>query len=132
MKFRDILKSLERKYILVKSVARKKPLWITRKTIEAVRKKRRAYVRYRDSKHLACVMVDRRASVEVRRTKLSFERKLAHNIKYDTKSFFAYVRLKSKAKAKVGALRNQELLETGEEVGMSLVDTLDMCSVGRI
>ena len=53
--------------------------------------------------------------MEVRRAKMSFERKLAHNIKYDSESFFAYVRSKSKAKAKVGALRNQErrLLESG-------------------
>ena len=43
-KFRDRLESLERKYIPVKTVARRKPLWITVKAIEAVRKKRRAYI----------------------------------------------------------------------------------------
>ena len=117
-KFKDLLKSLERKYIPVKYVARKKPLWITRKAIEAVRKKRRAFARYRDSRHPACVVAGRRASVEVRRAKMSFERKLTHNIKYDSKSFFAYVRSKSKAKVKVGSLRNREgeLLESGEGV----------------
>ena len=118
-RFRDRLKSLERKYIPVKTVAGRKPLWITRKAIEAVRKKRRAYGRYRDNKHPACVVADRGALVEVRRAKMSFERKLAYNIKYDSKSFFAYVRSKSKTKAKVGALRNQEgrLLESGGDWG---------------
>ena len=38
-KFRDRLKSVERKYVPVKTVARRKPLWITAKAIEAVRKK---------------------------------------------------------------------------------------------
>ena len=85
-KFRDRLKSVtvERKYVPVKTVARRKPLWITAKAIEAVRKKRRAYARYRDGKHPACVVADRRASVEVRKAKMSFERKLAHNIKFDS------------------------------------------------
>ena len=54
------------------------------------------------------MVADRRASVEVRKAKMSFERKLAHNIKFDSKSFFAYVRSKSKVKAKVGALIDQD------------------------
>ena len=118
VKFRDLLKSLERKYIPVRKVARRKPLWITNKAIELVRRKRRAHARYKDSKHPACVVANRRASAEVRRAKMNFEKKLAQNIKYDSKSFFAYVRSKSKAKVRVGSLRGQdgELMESGEEV----------------
>ena len=101
VKFRDLLKALERKYIPAKNTARRKPLWITRRAVEAVRKKRRAHARYKDSKHPACVEANRRASAEVRKAKMSFERKLAQNIKYDSKSFFAYVRSKSKAKVRL-------------------------------
>ena len=41
---------------------------------------------------------------EARRSKEKFERKLAQNIKSDTKSFFAYVRTKSRTKDKLAPL----------------------------
>ena len=48
------------------------------------------------------------ASSEVREAKLSFERKMAENIKYDKKSFFAYVRSKSKSKVGVSKLMTDD------------------------
>ena len=39
---------------------------------------------------------------EIRKSKLNFERKLAANIKQDSKSFFAYIRSKQKVKDMVG------------------------------
>ena len=58
------------------------------------------------------------ARVEIKKARMNFENKLAQNIKYDSKSFFAYVRSKSKARVKRGSLKddNGRLLEKGGEV----------------
>ena len=42
----------------------------------------------KDSHHPACVRASRLASREVKKAKLHFEKKLAENIKKDSKSFF--------------------------------------------
>ena len=44
---------------------------------------------------------------EARRSKEKFERKLAENINNDSKSFFAYIRTKSRTKAKLAPLVNK-------------------------
>ena len=57
------------------------------------------------------------ASDAVRNSRLHFEKMLALKIKDDKKSFYAYVRSKTKSKAQVGPLRNmqgQEVTEAGE------------------
>ncbi len=46
------------------------------------------------------------ATNEVRKTKRNFEHKLAHNIKSDSKSFYAYVRSKQNVRDKVGPLED--------------------------
>ena len=73
-----------------------------------IKEKYKVYRKYRDSKHPACIMADRKAHREIRRAKCNFERKLADNIKRDTKSFYAYVRNKAKAKTNVGPLVDKD------------------------
>jgi len=46
----------------------------------------------------------RAAAVEIRRSKRSFEKKLAMNIDLDRKSFYAYVRSRSRSRHVVGPL----------------------------
>ena len=46
------------------------------------------------------------ATNEVRKSKQNFEHKLAHNIKSDGKSFYAYVRSKQNVRDKVGPLED--------------------------
>ena len=45
---------------------------------------------------------------EIRNSKRSYEQKLAFNIKYDSKSFYAYVRSKQKVQDKVGPLEGSD------------------------
>ena len=61
----------------------------------------------------------RLASREVKKAKLNFEKKLADNIKKDSKSFFAYVRGRSQATRKLGPLSDSggNLVESSD--GMS-------------
>ena len=44
--------------------------------------------------------------IEIRKSKRTFEKKLAGNIKNYSKSFYAYVRNKQKVRDKVGPLKN--------------------------
>ena len=45
---------------------------------------------------------------EIRNSKRSYEQKIAFNIKYDSKSFYAYVRSKQKVQDKVGPLEGSD------------------------
>ncbi len=45
-------------------------------------------------------------NTEIRKAKINFETKLADNIKEDPKSFYAYVRSKSKARVKIGPIKD--------------------------
>ena len=54
----------------------------------------------------ACIRATKAADKEVKDANANFEKRLADNIKTDSKSFFAYVRKRSKTKVKVGPLIN--------------------------
>ena len=56
------------------------------------------YANYKEALNLA--------TTEIRKSKRTFEQKLAGNIKNDSKSFYAYVRSKQKVRDKVGPLEN--------------------------
>jgi len=78
--------------------------------------KHRVYRKYKNSQHPACVRSSRKASGKVNN---NFEKKLAENIKKDSKSFFAYVCGRSQATRKVGPLTDNggKLVESSD--GMS-------------
>ena len=118
VKFKEIIQGLERKHVPVRRETGRKQLWMTGKAMRAVRRKRKIYARYRDGRHPACVEANKMARTEIKKARKNFETKLAQNIRYDSKSFFAYVRSKSKARVKTGSLKddNGKLLEKGGEV----------------
>ena len=58
------------------------------------------YANYKEALNLA--------TTEIRQSKRTFEKKLAGNIKNDSKSFYAYVRSKQKVRDKVGPLENNK------------------------
>ena len=58
------------------------------------------YANYKEALHLA--------TTEIKKYKRTFEKKLAGNIKNDSKSFYAYVRCKQKVRDKVGPLENNK------------------------
>ena len=94
MSFRDRL-LLESKYISVQksNCGKRKKIWINNRAVRSVNRKRKVFRKYKDRNHPACKEASRKAAVDVRNARLIFETKLADNIKYDSKSFFAYVRV---------------------------------------
>ena len=81
---------------------------MTRKALKAVRCRRQLYRKYRDAKHPAYVKAAKKARLLTKQARRNFEEKLALKIKEDKKSFFAYVRRKSKSNVKVGSLTNNQ------------------------
>jgi len=79
---------------------------MTYKALKAVQHRRQIYNKYKDIKHPAYVRAAKAANTLVKQARKKFEDCLAKKIKDDRKSFFAYVRRKSKCNVKVGSLLN--------------------------
>ena len=87
---------------------KKKPMWMDSAAHKAQNRKHTKYDIYKKFKTERSRNNYKEAlnyyTKEARRSKEKFERKLAQNIKSDTKSFFAYVRTKSRTKDKLAPL----------------------------
>ena len=98
----------------------KKPLWMTGKVLRSV-KKSINFGRNGGS----TMMMNRRGSIknrltkQIRLAKRNFERKIAKNIKADSKSFFTYVRSKTRVQSTVGPLMDENgvLVSDSQEMG---------------
>ena len=86
--------------------------------MDAVRKKYKIYSRYKNDKHPAYVKAEAKAKRSIRETRRNFESKMAANIKMDTKSFYAYVRSKSKSRIGVGHLLSGSGVKSESEIEM--------------
>ena len=109
--FKDLMVQLQRTHIPVKTFRKnavKKAVWLDRKAVAAVRRKRRVYCKYKDNNHPAVKAQNKRARSELKRARWKFEKKMAVNIKSDTKSFFAYIRSLSSSSVKPTILHQQD------------------------
>jgi len=93
-----------------KASRRKKPLWMTGRVLRTVKRKHMLWKkwkrsnndnRYNDYKKQAIM-----ASKSVRLAKRNFEKSIANNIKKDVKSFYTYVKSKTRVKESVGPLKD--------------------------
>ena len=91
---------------------------MTYRARRAVINKRKVFAKHKNSEHPRCVEANRKAAKEVRSAKLSYEKKLADNVKYDAKSFYAYMRSKCKSRSGIGVLSRDDggRAESPEEV----------------
>ena len=127
MKFKDKLQHQITANVPMKQQAKKKKtLWITKKAQRSVRRKQRAWRKYQKQKTTKNLefyqKCQKEAKQDVRQAKRDFERKLAQNIKEDSKSFYAYVRSKQKIKEAVGPLKrdNGETIPPGQQTADAL------------
>jgi len=73
--------------------------------LKSVKVQHRVLRKYKNSSHLACQRVSKIASqetIKAKKAKYNFEKNLAENIKKDTKSFYAYITDKAKARRNIG------------------------------
>jgi len=120
VRLKDILLDLRNKFVPVTVVKDKgKVPWMNYRALKWIKKKHRVFRKYKNSNHPACRRVSKIASRETKRAKYNFERKLAENIKKDTKSFYAYVKGKAKAGRNIGPLLNDQNEVVDSVEGMS-------------
>ena len=118
--FSDNLTREMRKHIPVsKGRERFRKPWMNKNTAEAIDKKRRAWVKYqncRSDENFSDYKKYRDSATNVvREAKYSYEKSLAENIKEDNKSFWRYVKSKTKTKDSVCDL-------VGEDGSLSKTD----------
>ena len=104
--FLCILKQLESQFVPLRKSNKRhhKVPWMTYKAIKLVNHKHKLYKKYKSVRHPAYAKAAREATREVRRAKRNFEKKLSENIDTDRKSFYSYVRSRSRAKEVIGSL----------------------------
>ena len=112
--FCSVIKGLEDTYVPMKKHGKlhKKAPWLSHKAVKLELKKKKLYKKYKNVKHPAYMKAAREASLEIRRSKRNFERKLAKNIDTDKKSFYAYVRSRSRTRPAVNTLVNSQDVTT--------------------
>jgi len=108
--FKAILIQLEDSFIQLKSTLNscfRKPVWMTNKASNSVKRKYKVFSRYKNKDHPAVKAANKAARKEIKKAKKNFEKKLATNIKHNSKSFYSYVRSKAKAKVQISSLKDE-------------------------
>ena len=110
--FQHMMEECVQRFIPEKSRRRKKRPWFTRKVERARRKKYHLWKKYQETKEYHIYTSYKRqmnkATKELRKAKRRFEKKLSQKIKDDPKTYYAYVRSKTKTKETVGPLTDGE------------------------
>ena len=113
-KFTIAIDELRDKFVLLKKNKRKigKCKWVTRAVVKARRAKIKAWDKYQMEKteeHWNSYKQKLKISRDrVRWAKRRFEKRLADNIRQDSKSFYSYVRSKQRTKDRVGPLKDDD------------------------
>ena len=88
----------------------KRPPWLKRKVKKAIDKRHKFWKEYKINPSYENMVRYKskrnEVTVDIRKAKADFELKLAENIKEDPKSFYSYVRSKSKSKGGIGPLKD--------------------------
>ena len=112
----NIIHEAVRKFVPIKTRRRRgkasKPLWWNRNIYKARRNRLRWWNRYKESKlhedYLKYQSAQRKAGKLIRQAKRKLEKKIADNIKIDTKHFFKYARSQMRAKETIGPIEDKD------------------------
>ena len=81
-----------------------KPVWMTYQAYKAVKKQYRVYAKYKNRNHPAYITASDRTKKLIKTARNNFEVKLAAKIKEDKKSFYAYLRSRTKTRTSHGPI----------------------------
>ena len=111
--------------VKIKRKQRTKPLWMTPSALKASQVKRQLWAKYKQTRHRNDFKSYRKArdkaAHDLRKARREFEKKLARNLKTNSKSFWNYVNSKRKTKSKVN-----DLIDTN---GIFTTDDLEKANV---
>ena len=127
-KLNEVIQEDIRRFVPCRNVANKSrnPLWMTGKVLRNVKKKHKLWKKWKESSDdnvkIKYKKQVNKASKVVRLAKRDFERKIAKNIKKDSKTFFKYARSKTRVKSTIGPLidDNDVLICDDQEMGQML------------
>src|SRR5260221_11431428 len=109
--FKNTIDEVIKTYVPKKRVSRRnKCLWQNWKTRKAMKRRKRKWQKYKESNDIGDWWSYKQArnnvTRELRNARLQFEQKLTTDIKKNQKTFFSYVRSKSRTKDRVGPLKD--------------------------
>src|SRR6478609_10784429 len=108
--FKCRLLSVRDKHVKTKKLKNQKsrPMWMTQRIDKLIRKRNKSWTKFSNSPSYLLKnkynQLKREVSKEIKSAKVTFEERLADEIKTEPKAFYSYVRGKSKSKVKVGPL----------------------------
>lgn len=108
--FKDKLVECEAQFVPKRKCInrRLKPVWMTYRVLKCLKRKHRTFSKYKRVDHPANVKAAKSAKSELCKARRNFETKLAQKIKFDKKSFFAYVRSRTRCRTIPGPLVNRD------------------------
>ena len=96
-----------------------RPIWMTRNIMRIIRKKRRLWRVYKQTKdyreYLAYKKVENTVQRSVRQAKRKFERNLAKEVKKSPKAFYSYLKTKTANKETVGPLKDGDVFTSDDD-----------------
>ena len=88
------------------------PRWMNKRIQKCIRRKRKKWKKFKESgrqeDYLAFKVIQSQTTLAVKEAKRDFEKKLAKNIKKDSKSFYAYYREKNRSRVGIGPLEDAD------------------------
>ena len=110
-KFKARLDEVQAKHVpLKKRRCNRRPVWMNARILRTIRKKRKLWKRYSQSRdyedHQAYKRVEKEVQRSVRKAKRDFERKLAKSAKSNPKQFYSYIKSKTANRESVGPLKD--------------------------
>jgi hypothetical protein len=96
-----------------------RPIWMTKNVLRTIRKKRRLWKVYKETKdhaeYRAYKKVEKTVRDSVRKAKKTFEKNLAKNVKKNPKAFYSYMKAKTSNRQSVGPLKEDGVVVTDDE-----------------
>ena len=132
--FKTLVSDVCNKFIPQKKIKnRNRPLWMRQNVIRIIRKKRKLWDKYRQSKehrdYLEFKAAEKKVKSEIRLAQKNFEEDLVSNLKQNPKAFYSYVRSKSKTKDTIGPLIDEVGTVTHDDKTMANILNRYFCSV---
>ena len=120
-----IEQQVDRKIPWKRQRGKHEPRWMNKRMQKCIRKKRKKWKKFKDSgrqeDYLAFKVIQSQTTLAVKETKRDFEKKLAKNIKKDSKSFYAYYREKNISRVGIGPLEDAD--------GQTVTDELEQATI---
>jgi hypothetical protein len=125
-KFSVTLEIAKKNFIPVKSIGIKKSLWVTKKVVKLRRAKNKAWKKYKVNPTKELYEKYKKklklSNSRNKSAKIEFESKLAENSKFNSKSFFAYVKSKQRTRDRVGPLKKDGLIVTDNKEAANILN----------